>query len=117
MNRHAKSVCALAFGLLAAGVSPAPAWSESSYDGLWNVTILTTSGRCGQSSQYPLTVKDGRVSGASDASGSVGPAGVVRVSIRGASANGKLNGNGGSGRWNGAGVGIPCSGRWEASRQ
>jgi hypothetical protein len=41
----------------------------------------------------------------------------VRVSIAGAYANGQLNGNSGSGKWNGASAGVPCSGRWEASRQ
>ena len=35
----------------------------------------------------------------------------------GAYANGQLNGNSGSGRWNGASSGIACSGRWDASRQ
>jgi hypothetical protein len=53
----------------------------------------------------------------SDVSGSIGREGLVRVSIRGAYANGQLSGNAGSGRWNGASGGIPCSGRWEASRQ
>jgi hypothetical protein len=49
--------------------------------------------------------------------GSIGREGLVRVSIRGAYANGQLSGNAGSGKWNGASAGIPCSGRWEASRQ
>jgi hypothetical protein len=39
------------------------------------------------------------------------------VSISGAFANGQLSGSAGSGKWNGASGGIPCSGRWEASRQ
>jgi hypothetical protein len=47
----------------------------------------------------------------------VGQQGYVKVSIRGAYANGQLSGNAGSGKWNGASGGIPCSGRWEASRQ
>jgi hypothetical protein len=50
-------------------------------------------------------------------SGSIGREGLVRVSINGAYANGQLNGNTGSGKWNGASAGIPCSGRWEASRR
>ena len=81
------------------------------------VTILTRAGSCEPSVRYPLTVTDGKVSGAADVSGSIGREGIVKVSIRGAYANGQLNGNGGSGKWNGASGGIACSGRWEASRQ
>jgi hypothetical protein len=94
-----------------------PAFAQTSYDGLWNVTILTKAGNCEPSVRYPLTVTDGKVSGAADVSGSVGREGIVKVSIGGAYANGQLNGNGGSGKWNGASGGIACSGRWEASRQ
>ena len=105
----------IAFSFAAALVAE-PALAETPYDGLWNVTILTKTGSCEPSVQYPLTVTDGRVSGAADVSGSIGREGIVKVSIRGAYANGQLNGNGGSGRWNGASGGIACSGRWEASR-
>ena len=107
----------IAFGLIAAASAVAPAYAQQPYDGLWNVTILTRAGNCEPSVRYPLTVTDGRVSGPADVSGSIGREGVVKVSIRGAYANGQLNGNGGSGRWNGASSGIACSGRWEASRQ
>lgn len=108
--------CIIAFGLIAAAFSVAPASAQTPYDGLWNVTILTRAGNCEPSVHYPLTVTNGRVSGAADVSGSIGREGIVKVSIRGAYANGQLNGNGGSGRWNGASGGIACSGRWEASR-
>jgi hypothetical protein len=104
-------------GFIGATCMAAPAFAETPYDGLWNVTILTSAGSCEPSVRYPLTVTDGRVSGAADVSGSIGREGVVKVSIRGAYANGRLNGNGGSGKWNGASGGIACSGRWEASRQ
>jgi hypothetical protein len=106
-----------AFGLIAATCMIAPAFAQTPYDGLWNVTILTKAGSCEPSIQYPLTVAEGKVSGAADVSGSVGREGIVKVSIRGAYANGQLNGNAGSGKWNGASAGIACSGRWEASRQ
>jgi hypothetical protein len=108
---------AIPFGFVAVACVTAPAFAETSYDGLWNVTVLTRAGSCEPSSQYPLIVKDGKVSGSADVSGSVGSAGLVKVSIHGAYANGQLNGNGGSGRWNGASSGFACSGRWEASRQ
>lgn len=102
---------------IAATCMAAPAFAETPYDGLWTVTILTKAGSCEPSLRYPLTVTDGRVSGAADVSGRIGREGMVKVSIRGAYANGRLNGNGGSGKWNGASAGIACSGRWEASRQ
>lgn len=102
--------------LTIAGLSSASAVTP--YDGLWNVTIVTKTGSCEPSARYPLTVTDGRVSApGANVSGSVGREGTVRVSIAGAFANGQLSGNGGSGKWNGASAGIPCSGRWEASRQ
>jgi hypothetical protein len=107
----------MAFGLITAASTVAPAYAQQPYDGLWNVTILTRAGNCEPSVQYPLTVTNGRISGVADVSGSIGREGIVKVSIHGAYANGQLNGNGGSGRWNGASSGMACSGRWEASRQ
>ena len=107
----------IALGFIAATCIVAPASAQTPYDGLWNVTILTKAGSCERSVQYPLTVSDGKVSGAADVSGSIGREGIVKVSIRGAYANGHLSGNSGSGKWNGASGGIACSGRWEASRQ
>ena len=107
------SVSALAAVLLAA-----PASAQTPYDGLWQVTVVTKAGSCEPSSSSTLTVTDGKVSAAGAAvSGSIGREGLVRVSINGAYANGQLSGNTGSGKWNGASSGVPCSGRWEASRQ
>ena|SRR5499427_9990005 len=103
---------------LLAGSATAPAFAQSPYDGTWNVTIVTKSGSCDPSTSSTVTVSDGRISSAgANVSGSIGREGLVRVSINGAYANGQLNGNAGSGKWNGASAGIPCSGRWEASRQ
>ena len=102
----------------AAALAAAPATAQTPYDGLWSVTIVTKAGACEPSTRSTLTVTDGKVSaGGADVSGSVGREGNVRVSISGAHANGQLSGNSGSGKWNGASGGIPCSGRWEASRQ
>jgi len=98
--------------------SAAPALAQHPYDGLWNVTIITQSGSCDRSANYPLTVTDGRVSApGAEVSGKIAASGMVRVSIGPAFANGQLNGNAGSGKWNGASGGVPCSGRWEASRR
>jgi hypothetical protein len=99
-------------------IAAAPANAQSPYDGLWNVTVVTKTGSCEPTTNSTLTVTDGRVSApGADVSGSVGREGLVRVSINGAYANGQLSGNAGSGKWNGASAGIPCSGRWEASRR
>jgi len=103
---------------LAAALAAAPAMAQTPYDGLWSVTVVTKSGTCEPQTRSTLTITDGKVSAAgADVSGSIGREGVVRVSIGGAYANGQLSGNAGSGKWNGASAGIPCSGRWEASRQ
>lgn len=96
----------------------APALAQQPYDGVWNVTIVTKSGSCEPTASSTLTVTEGKISGAgADVTGSIGREGLVRVSINGAYANGQLSGNAGSGKWNGASAGIPCSGRWQASRQ
>jgi hypothetical protein len=101
-----------------ATLATAPAFAQSPYDGLWNITIVTKAGSCEPSTRSTVTVTDGKVSAAgADVTGSIGREGLVRVSIGGAYANGQLSGNAGSGRWNGASAGVPCSGRWEASRQ
>jgi hypothetical protein len=105
-----------AFALTASAATPALA--QQPYDGVWHVTIMTKSGNCEPTASSTLTVSEGRISGAgADVSGSIGREGLVKVSINGAYANGQLSGNAGSGKWNGASAGIPCSGRWEASRQ
>jgi type 1 fimbria pilin len=102
----------------AATLAAAPAIAQSPYDGLWNITIVTKAGSCEPSTRSTVTVTDGKVSATgADVTGSIGREGLVRVSIGGAYANGQLSGNAGSGKWNGASAGVPCSGRWEASRQ
>jgi len=96
----------------------APAMAQTPYDGLWDVTVVTKSGSCEPETRSTLTITDGKISApGSEVSGSIGREGLVKVSIGGAYANGQLSGNAGSGKWNGASAGIPCSGRWEASRQ
>lgn len=102
----------------AAAFAAAPASAQQPYDGLWSVTVVTKNGSCEPSTSSTVTVSEGKISGGGAAiSGSVGREGLVRVSINGAYANGQLSGNSGSGKWNGASAGVPCSGRWQASRQ
>jgi hypothetical protein len=104
--------------LAVSALTAAPVAAQSPYDGLWTVTVMTKTGSCEPSARSTLTVTDGHVSApGAQVSGSIGREGLVRVSINGAYANGQLSGNTGSGKWNGASGGIPCSGRWEASRQ
>jgi hypothetical protein len=106
------------FLVAATGLIAAPAVAQTPYDGLWQVTVVTKTGSCEPQTSSTLTVTDGKVSApGADVSGSVGREGLVRVSINGAYANGQLSGNAGSGKWNGASAGVPCSGRWQASRQ
>ena len=100
----------------AVAVAAAPVSAQQPYDGLWQVTIVTKSGSCDAQTTSTVSVADGKISGG-PVSGSVGSGGLVRVSINGAYAAGQLSGNSGSGKWNGASAGVPCSGRWEASRQ
>src|SRR5262250_63988 len=96
----------------------APVSAQQPYDGLWQVTVVTKTGTCEPSTSSTVTVTDGQISApGAGISGRVGREGLVRVSINGAYANGQLSGNSGSGKWNGASAGVPCSGRWEASRQ
>jgi hypothetical protein len=102
--------------LASAALAAAPASAQQPYDGLWQVTVVTKTGSCDAQTTSTVTVTEGKVSGG-PVSGSVGSGGLVRVSINGAYANGQLSGNSGSGKWNGASAGVPCSGRWEASRQ
>jgi type 1 fimbria pilin len=104
----------LGFAILGA----CPAAAQTVYDGTWSVTIMTKSGSCEPTVRSTLTVTDGKISApGSDVAGTIGREGLVRVSINGAYANGQLSGNAGWGKWNGASSGVPCSGRWEASRQ
>jgi hypothetical protein len=73
---------------------------------------------CEPETRSTLTITDGKISASeSDVTGSIGREGAGKVSIGGAYADSQLNGNAGSGRWNSASGRIPCSGRWEASRQ
>ena len=104
--------------LVLAGSLSTPAFAQQPFDGTWNVTIVTNTGSCDPSASSTLTVAEGKISAAgANVSGSIGREGLVRVSINGAYANGQLSGNAGSGKWNGASGGIPCSGRWQAARQ
>ena len=117
-SNRIRELLVASFAASAVAFAAVPASAQSPYDGLWQVTVVTKTGSCDAQTTSTLTVTDGKVSAVgAPISGSVGNGGLVRVSINGANANGQLSGNSGSGKWNGASAGVPCSGRWEASRQ
>jgi len=116
-QRRRTQVPSVLIALFAIVMMAAPAIAQTPYDGLWNVTVVTKTGSCQPTASYPLVVAEGKVSGAADVSGRIGNNGMVKVSLGGAFANGQLSGNVGSGKWNSASTGTPCSGRWMATRQ
>ena len=103
-------------GVLILGAGSMHAVAGNAYDGSWTVSFVTSAGGCQSTAQYMVTVSDGNISGPAAVSGRVGSAGLVRASLQGAVANGQLNGSRGSGRWSSASSGVPCSGRWNASK-
>src|SRR5262249_37897493 len=109
-------IAVFVIGLAASAATSALA--QQPFDGVWNVTMVTKTGSCEPTASSTLPVTGGKISAAgANLSGLSGHEGLVRVLINGEYANGQLSGNAGSGKWNGASGGIPCSGRWEASRQ
>ena len=110
-----------ALAALAVTAPPTAARAAMPFDGSWRVSIQTLSGSCDPVYNFNVSIVDGRLDAANGALlGTVNTKGGVSAVIGGgdrrASANGKLAGNAGSGRWNGVSKGAPCSGRWTASR-
>jgi hypothetical protein len=91
------------------------AFAQTPYDGVWDITVVTRTGSCEASTRYRLTVQNGKVSGPADIAGTVAHEGIVKVSLNGA--YGQLVGKSGSGKWNAAAAGKPCSGHWEATKE
>jgi hypothetical protein len=94
-----------------------PAIAGTPYDGVRDITVETKAGSCDPSAQFRLTVQDGKVSGAANIIGTIAHEGMVKVTLNGAYAFGQLGGHFGSGRWNAASVGKPCSGHWQATKE
>ena len=116
-SNRIRNLFVASFATAAVTLAAAPVSAQQPYDGLWQVTVVTKSGSCDASTSSTVTVSEGKITGGGGVAGTVGSGGLVRVSINGAYAAGQLSGNSGSGKWNGASAGVPCSGRWEASRQ
>ncbi len=123
MRHPLLAALALAFGAVSTGALAGPA----SFNGTWQVRMVTEAGSCDRSYTYTLAVEDGQVrydqASADEApvrvSGKVGEDGRVTLGIRrslaSAAASGKLQGNGGTGAWKVEFLG--CSGRWTAERR
>jgi len=94
--------------------------AAASFDGAWNVHVTTTSGPCGQSYTYNVTISRGLVSDGGSLSGRVGENGSLSVMVsdgsQSAHGSGKLVRNSGGGTWHGSGPSGSCAGRWSAER-
>jgi hypothetical protein len=109
----------VALCVLSLVTTPAAASAGGSFDGSWNVKIVTKRGTCDSGATVPIRVNDGNI--ASDLSivkvtGQVSATGNLNVSVGSgmehANGTGHLTDNSGSGTWKG---GL-CSGIWTASK-
>jgi hypothetical protein len=106
----------------AAALACMPAQADT-FDGNWQVTIVTKQGTCNKAYSYALSVQNGTIAYAGksnfDIQGKVQNNGAVNVRIalgeRSASGTGRLSGKNGSGTW--ADGKNSCSGTWKASRK
>jgi hypothetical protein len=110
--------------MAAATLSPTSAFAgRGAFDGNWSVQIATLRGACPSDVGFAVDVRDGVVSAAGllNVDGKVAANGVTRVRIasgnQSASGTGRLNGNSGSGKWQGVGWQGMCAGRWSANRR
>jgi len=116
---------ALAGLMLAASLGPVHAAARTNFDGNWSVLIMTSSGPCDPGYRYGLSIRNGRVfyegSAAVNVDGRVADNGAVRVRLsagsQGASGEGRLSRDYGSGRWRGTGSSGTCTGTWTAERR
>jgi hypothetical protein len=121
MTFSARSIF-VAAAILTAPLAAAETADAASYDGLWNVLIVTQAGSCDAAYSYPFRITGSRISsaGSFDISGRVSGGGAVqvRISAGGSVANGTgtLGAGSGSGRWMAKLSGGNCSGRWQATR-
>jgi hypothetical protein len=112
----------IAAAMLAAPLAATGTAQAGSYDGLWNVIIITQAGSCDAAYSYPFRITAGRIAsaGSFDVSGQVSGGGgvVVRISAGGNVANGtgRIGGGSGTGKWTAKLSSGNCSGRWQATR-
>lgn len=118
-NRTIRRLALATLGMFATvGVDTATA--KTSFDGLWNVAIVTKSGPCNGGYRYPIRISNGAVmdggQGMINVSGHVRDNGSLSVRMsRGtiqANGAGHLAGSSGSGSWHAPG----CVGSWSAEK-
>ena len=92
----------------------------AAFDGSWNVHVTTTSGSCGQSYTYNVTITNGAVSDGGSLVGRVADNGNLSVTVsdgsQSAHGSGRLARNSGGGTWRGSGPSGTCAGSWSAQR-
>ncbi len=93
------------------------------YDGMWSVTVYTTSGPCDPAQRISGQIVNGEISyayGSLDVTGHVEPSGATRVHVTYGSAHGEAHGHmtptQGSGTWSGDSPDGRCAGTWSATR-
>jgi hypothetical protein len=93
--------------------------AAASFDGEWNVQIVSNNSGCPNGATVSIDISNGHVASgnaAVSASGHVADAGVISVTlasgVKRATGSGRLSGTSGSGTWHGA----MCSGTWTAQR-
>ncbi|WP_028136367.1 hypothetical protein [Bradyrhizobium japonicum] len=93
--------------------------ATSTFDGIWNVRISSSSETCGNGATVAIGINNGQIASSSaavSASGRVADAGSINVTLstgmKRAVGFGRLSGTSGSGTWRGA----LCTGTWTAER-
>jgi hypothetical protein len=121
MNKDYLIALAIGAGIALTAAPLTASAKSASFDGTWNVRLVTHAGTCDSSYSQTVAIENGRVrplAGATSISGGVGTDGSVALtiskSIATADAQGRLTSKSGSGSWNLAMLG--CTGRWTASR-
>lgn len=93
------------------------------YDGMWSVTVYTTSGPCDPAQRIRGQIVNGEISyayGSLDVTGHVEPSGATIVHVTYGSAHGVAHGHmtstQGGGTWSSDGPDGRCTGTWSATR-
>jgi hypothetical protein len=124
MIRNTAGSLALAATLAASALAQgADAHAAGKYDGLWSVTVYTTSGPCDPAQRFSGQIVNGAISyayGSLDVTGRVEPSGATSVRVTYGSAHGEAHGHmtltQGSGTWSGDSPDGRCTGTWSATR-
>ena len=120
-------ICAFAMAAALAILGFAAPAAAASYDGKWNMVVVTTNGHCG-TIKVGLAINDGHISSTSGKfvfrpiriAGHIHRSGQTRMKAvagpRQADGTGHFNRTRGYGKWNGTGPSGVCSGIWTAVR-